>query len=284
MPRCQRTFERLPEAECVPGTGALRWACACCTPPASYDALRDPDLLQYAHLAQNACASDFGAPGDASRPFLLILGQRPECVLEYADRRYDIYLARGSDPYQARLQIGHEMFHRVCSQGRIFHWTHEMLACLTALRLLRRTGAAEYAAREEARYREEAGLCPFPALLAADPWRTAAYPPGYYGRATTLGLALTAAVGWDRLRRLARCLTPQGSPDVEGWLASLPLPEAASARACLAEAETTAADAFPESGASGTIPEPPAGGDPDDDVVIADNPGEQRGLRATGTG
>jgi|GEM_PF-1898091 hypothetical protein len=261
MPRCQRTFERLPEGATSPGTGVRRWVCACCDPPEAYETLRDPDLLHYAGLAENACAADFGRPADASRPTLLLLGLRPECVLEPVDRRYDIYLARGSDPLQMRLQIGHEVFHRCCSQGRVFHWTHEMLACLVSLRLLRRHGAADYAAREEARYREEARACPLAALLAADPWASAEYPPGYYGRACVVGLALSEAVGWDRLRRLARRLTPAGVPDVAGWRDSLPPDMRIAVDTCLSP-DTPENTPFPNRTTSGTIPDTDFSGGP----------------------
>lgn len=226
MPRCQITFQRLPASVTDPASGAARWACPHCPDAEVYETVRDPDLTQYAALAYSACAADFGKPSDAQRPTLLLWGLRPECVLEPSDRRYDLYLQRGSDPYQARLQIGHEMFHRVASGGGLVcHWTHEMLACLVSVRLLRRHGSAAYAEQMEREYREQAQLLSVADMLRADPWTDAAYPPGFYGRAYAVGEALIQAVGWDRLRRLARCCrSPAGAPDVQDWIASLPTP------------------------------------------------------------
>lgn len=239
MPRCQRTFRRLPEGRTAPGAGGVpRWECACCPhSPAAYEAVRDPDLLSFAALAGAACVRDFGAPDDAARPSVLLLGLRPECVYEPDERRYDIYLAQGSGPWDLRLQIGHEVFHRTCSQGRVFHWSHEMLACLVSVRLLRRLGGAgaeEYAAATDARYRAEADGLPLSELLAVDPFASADYPPGYYGRAYVTGLDLIDAAGWPALCRLARRLNRASEPDVAGWLSSLPTEAEGAARAALA--------------------------------------------------
>ncbi len=237
MPRCQRTFRRLPEGRTTPGPGVARWECACCPgDPSVYETVRDPDLLSFAALAEAACARDFGAPDDPGRPSVLLFGLRPECVYEPDERRYDIYLARGSGPWDLRLQIGHEVFHRTCSQGRVFHWTHEMLACLVSVRLLRRLGGAgaeEHAAATDARYRAEAAPFPLESLRAVDPFASADYPPGYYGRAYVTGLSLLDAAGWPALCRLARRLDRANEPDVEGWLASLPPEAGAAARAAL---------------------------------------------------
>lgn len=251
MPRCQRTFRRLPDTR-PSGTGAEVgppgcWTCPHC-PEAreTYEVVRDPDLLQYARLAEDAACAEFGRPGDFARPVLLLYGLRPECVLEPGDRRYEIYLQRDSDPLQFRLQIGHEMFHRVCSQGRIFHWTHEMLACLFSVRLLRRQGFTEYAAQMACQYRAEAEGFPLHGLCAADLWTMAVYPEGFYGRAYVTGCALEAAAGWPALCRLARA--PGGAaPNIAAWLAGLPAERREAARDALAPASTPAAgDRLPE--------------------------------------
>jgi hypothetical protein len=235
MPRCQRTFRALGGGAVAPGSGVRSWICTHCPDAEVYETVRDADLLHYADLARSWCAAQFGAPPDAARPAILLLGLRPECVFEPGERRYDLYLQRGSDPWQLRLQIGHEMFHRVCSRGRIFHWTHEMLACLVSVRLLRRLGMDEYAERRESEWREEARLLPLPDMLAADLWTLGVYPPGYYGRAFVTGEAVVAAAGWEATRRLARSVLPGGlTPDVEGWIARLPPEAAARVRAALA--------------------------------------------------
>lgn len=233
MPRCQRTFYRLRNGRTLAGSGVTRWLCPHCPDEEAYETLRAPDLLQYLDLCLAYCADRFGTPDDAARPTVLLRGLRPECVHEPQERRYDIYLQADSDPLQQRLQIGHEAFHRVCSQGRIFHWTHEMLACVTSIRLLRRNGLGDYAAHMEQVYRSEARRLSAAAMRQADLWAMPAYPPGLYGRAYVTGAALAATVGWDRLRPLARCLAPQGVPDLDAWLDGLPPDLRAAAQGAL---------------------------------------------------
>ncbi|MBC7807358.1 MAG: hypothetical protein H7145_14560 [Akkermansiaceae bacterium] len=222
MPRCQRTFRYLGDGTVTFGAGTGTWTCPNCPDHETYTTVRDADLLAYATFAQNAGIAEFGTPADVKRPVVLLWGMRPECVYEPTDRHYEIYLAAGSDPWQARLQMGHEIFHRVAGEGKVFHWTHEMLACLFSVRLLKRSGLADYAEQITAQYDIEAENCPLSTLLRADPWREAAYPPGYYGRAFVTGVALKNVVGYPALCRLARTHGPAGMPDVAAWLAPLP--------------------------------------------------------------
>ncbi|MBC8143909.1 MAG: hypothetical protein H7Y38_20950 [Armatimonadetes bacterium] len=222
MPRCQNSFRPLGVGTTAPGAGVGVWMCQHCEAHETYSTVRDPALLSYAATAKNAAVLDFSAPSDPASPTLLIWGTRPECVYEPASRSYDIYLATDSDPWQARLQIGHELFHRVAGEGRVFHWTHEMLACVFAVRLLRRTGFGEYGSRIAAQYAVEAETCPLPALLDANPWGDAAYPSGYYGRAFVTGIALQTVVGYAALCRLARLLCHAGVPDIAAWRETLP--------------------------------------------------------------
>lgn len=224
MPRCQRTFQRFPRSLQSKGRGsdAERWICPFCPDAEVYEVIRDADLLQYARIAETAAIQDFGRPGDASRNTFLLCGLRPECVFEPEDRRYDIYLQQSSDALQFRLQIGHEIFHRVCSQGAIFHWTHEMLACLFSVRLLRLQGFEPYALQTALEYRQEAEICPLQTLLTTDLWKSSHYPPGFYGRAYATGSALKSVVGWPALCRLPRFQVERGAPDVSRWLDSLP--------------------------------------------------------------
>ncbi|MBC8102851.1 MAG: hypothetical protein H7Z41_09715 [Cytophagales bacterium] len=251
MPRCQRTFHRLSSpisgGHGANGCGPVRWVCPHCPGAEVYEAVGETDLLQYARLAEAACIQDFGRPSDAARATFLLLGLRPECVLESADRRYEIYLQRGSDALQMRLQLGHELFHRTCSQGRIFHWTHEMLACLFSVRLLRQQGFEAYADQMSGQYRSEAQACPPGDFFAADLWTLTAYPEGYYGLAYTLGRALKTIVGWPALCRLTRsCGEPGSPPNVKGWLAALPSRERAECEFLLAP--SLAADRTPRYG------------------------------------
>ena len=242
MPRCQRTFRRLSRGETVPGTGVRRWGCPHCSDAEIYEAVRDADLNEYARLAYDDCVADFGPPSDAAWPTVLVLGLRPECVREADEKRYDLYLQTGSDPWQLRLQIGHETFHRVCSQGRVFHWTHEMFACLVSVRLLRRFGLSDYAEKREREWQTEAALLPVAALRDTNLWAGAPYPPGLYGRAYVTGARLVEAVGWRRLCALARARPPSGgTPDVNAWLAALPDEARARVLAVLASDDPPAA-------------------------------------------
>ena len=222
-----------PEPRCrKPGGGA--GVCPFCADAETYETVQAADLLDYARRAETLCRADFGLPSDSSRPTLLLFGLRPECIREPDDRRYDIYLQRDSDPYQLRLQIGHEMFHRVCSEGRIFHWTHEMLACLVSVRLLRRSGADAYADQIEREYEAQAAQLSFDAFqnrdLSAPP-----YPPGLYGRAYITGRSLLEVVGWSALCRLARALDATGNPDLRCWQKNLAPGVATAANFALSE-------------------------------------------------
>jgi hypothetical protein len=176
-----------------------------------------PDLLQYTALALTSCCADFGKPEDASVPTVVLWGLTPECVFEPQERQYNLYLQQGSDGYQARLQIGHEIFHRVCSRGRIFHWTHEMLACMFSVRLLRQSGANDYADQTEREYAAQAVLCSFEQMLSADLCRPP-YPPGLYGRAFVTGMDWQERYGWTALCRLPEFRDPARLPDLPAWL------------------------------------------------------------------
>ena len=231
MPRCQRTFRKLPIGIALPGVGTMRWTCPHCAERETYQTLRDGDLLHFADLALNQAVRDFGPPQDIKRPMLLLTGLHPECVRETDDKRYDIYLQAGSDAFQLRLQIGHEIFHRVCSEGRIFHWTHEMLACVFSVRLLRQHNLVAYAEAVEAQFAEQSRLLTIEHLQAAPlDAGLMGYVPGLYGRAFATGRALVNVAGWPALCKLARHNRSIGPklppvPDVIGWLETLSVQE-----------------------------------------------------------
>ncbi|GAB4461830.1 MAG: hypothetical protein OHK0029_27710 [Armatimonadaceae bacterium] len=219
MPRCQRTFRRLDSSETTP-SDLQCWRCPYCPEQEIYQRILDPDLLTFARQAERFCTEHFGAPPDASFPTRLFTGLHPECVLEPRDHRYEIYLQNGSDPFQLRLQIGHEMFHRVCSQGVVFHWTHEMLACLVSVKLLDRYGASEYAVQTVREYEQQADFLSLVSMVQVN-LLTPPYPPGFYGRAYITGRQLESTVGWEGLCRLARCLDTRRMPDIALRLSSL---------------------------------------------------------------
>lgn len=195
MPRCQRTL-RLLEGT----TGATSWVCPFCTDGERYALVTDADLLGYQAFAYAAAVRDFGCPADARLPLRLIAGLAPECVRTPPPRGYDLYLSHDADPLQHRLQIGHEMFHRVCSQGQIFHWAHEMMACVFSVRLLRASGYDNYATQMDTLYYLQAEQLSLEGMLTADV-TVPPYPPGLYGRAYATGIALTNRIGWEALCR-----------------------------------------------------------------------------------
>jgi hypothetical protein len=51
--------------------------------------------------------------------------------------------------------------------------------------------------------------------------KTLPYPPGFYGRALSVGLALEAEVGWEHLKRLSGSFDAAGQPDVKAWRSTL---------------------------------------------------------------
>ena len=226
MPRCQRTFRKLPAGVALPGVGGVRWICPHCPEAETYETVQRGDLLRFAETALAVALGDFGLPNDVKRPVLLLLGLFPECVRETADKRYDLYLQAASDDLQYRLQIGHELFHRVCSQGRIFHWTHEMLACVFSVRVVQALGFNAYADTVRGDYAAQAALLSAADMQNAPLWQGAsAYPPGLYGRAFVTGQALLQIAGWPALCRLARWNMDEAAdaltPDVSGWISTL---------------------------------------------------------------
>ncbi|MDX1934693.1 MAG: hypothetical protein SFU56_19020 [Capsulimonadales bacterium] len=220
MPRCQRTFRWLTDSPIRTAAGAASWRCPHCAGRETYETVIEPDLLDYAALAQAAAFRDFGVPEDSRRTTVLFWGLIPECIREPGARQYHVYLQSGSDGYQARLQIGHEMFHRTCSQGRIFHWTHEMLACLFSVRLLRQNGAEEYADQTERDYGQQAQQCSFRTLVTTDLIH-GPFPPGLYGRAFRTGREWQERFGWQALCRLARTEGRNGAPDLAEWFSAV---------------------------------------------------------------
>lgn len=219
MPRCQRTLRLLDGKP-----DATVWQCPFCPDGERYERVTDSDLLHFGQMAFHAAVRDFGAPWDARVSTRLIRGLMPECVRNMAPRGYDLYLSAGADALQLRLQIGHEMFHRVCSQGQVFHWTHEMMACVFSVRLLRASGFADYAAQMDASYHAQAELLPLADLLTADV-AFAPYPAGLYGRAYVTGDALLSLVGWAALADLVALNAAGRSrlPDFARWQSALPM-------------------------------------------------------------
>jgi hypothetical protein len=159
-------------------------------------------------------------------------GERPEFRAAVDGEPARIILSRHDpDWWRVRYQIAHEVFHWLCTPPGTFHWTHELFAVETAIRAMDEIGEHEYAARTRERLTREAELLPLVAMLTVTFRET--YPDGLYGRAWLTGSQLQAAVGWDRLKPLARCFDEQDRPDVVAWLGSLTSGAQASAASVL---------------------------------------------------
>ncbi len=65
------------------------------------------------------------------------------------DGRGRIVVEQGSDWWQTRYQIAHEVFHGFFTRPQRFHWTHEMFAVEAALAAMRRIGEDDYVASVE---------------------------------------------------------------------------------------------------------------------------------------
>jgi hypothetical protein len=125
--------------------------------------------------------------------------------------------------------IAHELYHYVTLDRRRalrrFVWVDEMLAEMTALRLLREQGRNDLADRRLAWLQNESGPpLPLSRLKRARRNRLrmlvgrSPYPDGFSRAITSLGITLQEHVDWEHLCQLATCRTwPE-------WLALLPSP------------------------------------------------------------
>jgi len=140
------------------------------------------------------------------------------------DGRGRIFVEQGSDWWQTRYQIAHEVFHGFFTRPQRFHWTHEMFAVEAALAAMRRIGEDDYVASVEWRLTGEAESLPLERMLTT-PIGPSQYPEGLYGRAFVTGRALIDAIGWRSLKGLVHTVDAAGQPSVAAWLSTLDVPE-----------------------------------------------------------
>lgn len=155
---------------------------------------------------------------DLPRPIRLIWGSQPEYRPATTGRGGVLLMQEGSDWWQIRYQLGHEIFHWVCTPGRLFHWVHEMFAVEMSLRGMQAIGEHDYVREIRQRLASEATELAYREMqaLSLEP----PYPTGLYGRAWITGRDLQAAVGWNRLKPLA-AMFRAGEPDMAGWFETL---------------------------------------------------------------
>lgn len=180
----------------------------------------DQVLQEHLVAAMSACASEFGvSPADFSTPSELLLGQRPETVLEKSGEVV-VYVNPENVPRETLIgQIAHEAFHVVCSPltPHVLKWSHELLAEHFRVRYLD-LSSMETAAEVHRNWLRTNGQT-FPLEEVPNAADTST---GYYGRVFLLGQELIDATSWSVVRSLASALEEDGHPDPAAWIASLP--------------------------------------------------------------
>jgi hypothetical protein len=215
--QCQQTRRYIPM-----NGGQLTATCPWCEEGETYHRLGpEHEAWHHVRLATQICRAEFGVRPDG-RDAVVWLGDHPETVFEKHLDRYNIYLGRRSDRWQGMYSGSHEAFHRVCSKGKNkSHWVDEMFAVMFSLLYLDHIGEAAHADRNRAHLLEQASLVSRSEMLEVI---SGSLPDGLYGRAYLLGEELRDLIGWPALKSLAVIRTPDGTPDIEAWLDSLPGP------------------------------------------------------------
>jgi hypothetical protein len=201
--------------------------------------ITDPELLAYAAHCVDVSAREFNRQPDAwPRPFEIWANAAQP---QFRVREGRIILKQGCNWWQLRSQVGHEVFHWLCTPGSddIYHWTHEMLAQEMSIRCIRSAGIVpppphdkfpdgraygvdDYADEDEAEYRRESVATSLEKMLT-----TELVPPYEWvrGRAFLAGRKLAAETSWEQLKTIATYFDEAGRPDVRHWLRDLPRPD-----------------------------------------------------------
>ncbi len=180
----------------------------------------DQDLQEHLAAAISACASEFGvSQTDFSIPSELLLGQRPETVLEKSGQ---VVVYVNPEKVSRKTLIGqaaHEAFHVACSPLRpqVLKWSHELLAEHFRVRYLDLSDM-EAAAEMHRNWLTTNGQT-FPLEEVTSATGTSG---GYYGRVFLLGQELIEATSWPVVRSIAPALKEDGRPDPAAWVVALP--------------------------------------------------------------
>ena len=147
-------------------------------------------------------------------------GEQAEYRAGGADLEPTILVCRYEpDWWRIRYQIAHEAFHWLCTPPRTHHWAHELFAVEMAVRAMEELGEHDYAQRVTDGLSQDADRVSLRAMLTTS--FSDLEGDGLYGRAWVTGRELTRAVGWERLKPLARSFNKEGRPDVVAWIGSL---------------------------------------------------------------
>jgi hypothetical protein len=201
--------------------------------------ITDPELLAFGDHCVDVCAREFNRCTDTWPRRFEVWSETAQP--QFRAREGRIILKQGCNWWQLRSQVGHEVFHWLCTPGSedIFHWTHEVLAQEMSIRCIRSAtivpppphdkfrdgrpyGVDDYADEAEAEYRREAISTSLEKMLT-----TELVPPYEWvrGRAFVVGRKLATEVGWEQLKRVATYFDEAGKPDVRRWLRDLPRPD-----------------------------------------------------------
>ena len=186
-------------------------------------------IENYAAMAFQRCCAWFGTPADAAWPYELLPWHKSACSRALWFHRYFIAIEETDSLEECCRIVGHEMYHRVVSAQRKTPilkqnlWVDELLAELTAYRLLDENGMSQYAA--EVRDRTSSATKPLairrfretkiPLRYRFGGSKTNGYPPDFSYHVHCLRAALLRYIEWERICRL-----PQ-FPTVAAWLESL---------------------------------------------------------------
>jgi hypothetical protein len=200
-------------------------------------AVEDPDLLEFAERRLRRTAEEFNLDREGwpsrfmlhwreGRPGRQIIPGNPTGCL--------IYLPEGADWHQAHYLLGHEITHAVLLPDHTaFEWVQEMFAQHVSIRALLELGEQAYAEIAITQLYQEADKAELTteAMLSAD--LETEDPPGIYPKSWEVGTELMEAIGWEKVRPLARVFDDRGKHDVQAWLGSLPADDQAKARSVL---------------------------------------------------
>jgi hypothetical protein len=184
------------------------------------------EIHRFAARAYEMCATWYGPPQDAHKPYTLLYGPCTALTLDPLKQVYRVVVSEGNQTDEQKCAaIAHEIYHRVtflCAGLRRTLWVDEMMAFLTSQHVLIEIGFGDYAMTRRKAYTSR------PLILAVDALGRAkrrrilfgiggiSYPEGFAAGVATVGCQLEDIVGWDHMRQVLACR------DWQEWLLSLP--------------------------------------------------------------
>jgi hypothetical protein len=188
----------------------------------------DAALASFKQTALEQCVAWFGPPAHPDWPLRLRPSPFAGAAAVRHEGQYVIYINPVYQDHEHRFPVlAHEMYHYFTLDRRHalrrLVWVDEMLAEMTALRLLREQGMNDLADRHLEWLQAEKNW-PLPLFRLKRVRRNrlrmlaggSPYPEGFSRAVSSLGLALQEHITWEHLCQLATCRTwPE-------WLTGLP--------------------------------------------------------------